>query len=198
MSLCFLDCILDNHGWRLYDTVPFTVTGCSWKFKYRCVHVKPTVNHFSDVMAFCAISELVFVKSKFCVGSNKPWSSLSLSPCLHVIVMRRLTATEYFIPHTHVCAYGCGPHSLCLDLTEIVECCWTRLRSSSRLCFRSWTGAVTPSPSLPPFPRPVQGKAWSSGRFVWQTSNGVSHTGASVRTRIKRCDVWRAMWKACV
>lgn len=113
MSLCFLDCILDNHGWRLYDTVPFTVTGCSWKFKYGCVHVKPTVNRFSDVMTFCAISELVFVKSKFCVGSNKPWSCLSLLPCLLVTVKRRLI--YHWVFHTAHTRLGvCLWNSLCV------------------------------------------------------------------------------------
>lgn len=85
-----------------------------------------------------------------------------------------------YCTNTFGCVYICGLHSVWFDLTEIVECCWTRLRSLSRLCFRSWTGAVTPSPSLPPFPRPVRGKAWSSGRCVWQISNGVSQSGAGL------------------
>lgn len=73
----------------------------------------------------------------------------------------------------------------CIDVflffpPKIVECYWTRRRSLSPPCCRSWTGVETLRPSLPPSPPPAQEKDSYWGHFVWPTSTEVRPTAVLV------------------
>lgn len=137
-------------------------------------HVTIPTIHVSDVNIFLT-NEIVFVQSKFCVGSKRVClPTLPLSLYSLAIVMWRLRWHWVLWSHAlYLWSY------VCVLCQRSVECCWTRLHFSTLLYSRTWTGAATPSPFLLPFPRPTPGTDWSSGRSALQISNVVSQNRAS-------------------
>lgn len=109
-------------------------------------------------------SQVVFVKSKFCVHL----------PGIDIIGLLQQLRKVFcvILIFSFVWTYQFG----CCSWTDIVECCWTRLHFLIPPCFRIQTGAAARYPSLPLFPPLVQEKAWCCGHSARLTSTGVSPT----------------------
>lgn len=175
--VCILDCILDDSGWRIFPCHDDSLTSV--------LLLTPTV--MPSCLLFTSVTSRIFFWSLnewncICQVKVLCWFKQTrihpVSDCIHLIQWH---GSSVALPVG--CTHAVPDLPVCI-LTKIVECCWTRLHFSTLLCSRISTGAVTPSPSLLPFARPILATDWSSGHSALQTSNGVS------QKRAKASEFW--------